>query len=141
MSEIFIELPESSPVWAPSADQVARVVPNYTRGGFDDDGPQAGAEQGGFTDSTSPPLDHVEALIATVCEEIIGLVVVEIPTRCHGLARSCAIHGVAAAISTGKIPAQTDDARGETQGHVAAYLRDLEMLQKTAPQPTALRVT
>lgn len=132
--------PDGAPEWAPTLEQVALVTPAYTRGGFDDDVPQAGAEQGTFTDSTSPTAQHVEGLIVTACDEIAARVGVEIPARCHELARTAALWHVASAIAAGKLPAQTDDASGEHRAHSGRYLDTLDELVSQARQPRALRV-
>lgn len=128
------------PEWAPTLALIASVVPQYTRGSFDDDEVHAGAEQGTFTERTQPTADGVTGLIFVACDEIEGRVGVEIPERCFKLARSCAIWHVAANISASKIPAETDDARAEYRAHTAKYLSSLEELIDQARQPWAMRL-
>jgi hypothetical protein len=127
--------------FAPTADDVAAVVPAYTRGGFDDDGPQAGAEQGVFTTTTSPTKAHVEALITAASAEVAGRVAVPIPARFWGLARRTVIWNVAASISAGKLPAGTDEASGEYRAHIASYTACLNELVQLARAPGAMRLT
>ncbi|WP_217913230.1 hypothetical protein [Miltoncostaea marina] len=134
---VVVELPAGAApgdasAWAPSLDDVAAATPAYTRGGFDDDEEQAGAEQGTFTDDTSPTATHVRGLIAAACAEVAGRVGAPIPERLHHLARQTAVLHVAIAISTGKLPAQTDDAAGEVRSHTARYLAALEELTRQA---------
>lgn len=128
------------PDWAPSLREVAHAVPAYTRGSFDDDVEDAGAEQGTFTDRTQPSADTVAGMIFVACEEIEGRVGFEVPERCYKLARTAAIWHVAAVISASKIPAQTEEARGEYRAHIARYLADLEELVTQARQPWAMRL-
>lgn len=132
--------PDGAPEWSPTVEQVALVAPAYTRGGFDDDEYQAGAEQGTFTDSTSPTAQHVEGLILLGCEEVQARVGFTVPERCHELARTAVVWHAAAAIAAGKLPAQTDDAAGEHRSHVARYLATVEELVAQARVPRALRV-
>lgn len=126
--------------WRPTVAQVAEVSPAYTRGGFDDDVPQAGAQLGRFTDFTSPTTDEVEGLITAACLEVEGRVGFEMPTRCYALAKITARWHVAAAISAGKIPAGTDDASGEYRSHITSYRACLDELLLQARQPAALRI-
>jgi len=126
--------------WAPTVADVARVTPAYTRGGFDDDGEYPGAEQVDYTDTTSPTRAHLEGLIAAACGEIEGRVGEPIPERCYRLARTCAVWHVAAVIAAGKIPADTDDARGEYRAHIANFRNTLDELVVQARQPWALRL-
>lgn len=119
--------------WAPSVEEVAEVTPAYTRGGFDDDRPSAGAEQTidgapTYTEDTSPTRQHVEAMIVAACDEIQGRVGVAIPTSQYGLAKTTAKWHVAAAIAAGKQPANTDDASGEYRGHILNYRNSLDAL-------------
>jgi hypothetical protein len=119
------------PPWAPEVEDVAAVVPSYTRGGFDDDSDvHAGEEQGTFTDTTSPTFDHVEGLIALACEEIGGRVDADIPEDLWGLAETTAKWHVAMSISAGKLPAQTDDAAGEFRAFQANYAASLGELDR-----------
>jgi hypothetical protein len=117
-----------TPPWRPTLEQVAQITPAYTRGGFDDDEPQAGSEQGTFTATTSPTAAHVEGLIVAACDEVAGRVGIVIPERCHELAGITARWHVAAAISAGKIPAGTDDASGEYRSHISNFRACLDEL-------------
>lgn len=118
--------------WKPTLADIARVTPAYTRGGFDDDDVQAGAEQATFTTTTSPNAAHVTALIDLACAEVMGRVGVEIPGRLHGLAKATATWHVAAAISSGKMPAGTDDAAGEYRSYISNYRASLDELARQA---------
>lgn len=142
------------PGWAPTLKDVAGVTPAYTRGGFDDDGDwipgagsgsgsgdaEAGAEQGTFTDSTSPTATHVQGLIEAACDEVASRAGVTLPERCHDLAKTTAKWHAAAAIAAGKIPGGTDDASGEYRSHISNYRACLDELIKQARVPTALRI-
>lgn len=129
-----VPLPGELYDWAPTVDDVAKVTPAYTRGGFDDDRPSAGAEQltedgvPTYTDDTEPNRAHVEGLIATACDEVAGRVGVTIPASQYGLALTTAKWHVAAAIAAGKRPAGTDDASGEYRGHIANFRASLDAL-------------
>lgn len=116
------------PDWNPTVEDVAEVTPAYTRGGFDDDEPQAGAERGTYDETTSPTAAEVGALIVAACEEVAGRVGVAIPVRCYGLARITARWHAAAQIAAGKRPAGTDDADGEWSGHISNYRASLNEL-------------
>jgi len=73
-------LPPGGPYpWSPTVEEIAVLLPAYTRGGFDDDRESAGAEQAMFTSSTSPTADEVEAYIVAACDEVQGRVGVVIP--------------------------------------------------------------
>ncbi|HEY3021807.1 MAG TPA: hypothetical protein VGJ32_16530 [Solirubrobacteraceae bacterium] len=135
--EVFVPLtvvaaaagvPADPSAWTPVLAEVAAVTPAYTRGGFDDDVPQAGAEQGTFTATTSPTAAHVEGLIDAAVDEVAGRVGVAVPAHLHGLAKRTAVWHVAAAISAGKLPAATDDATGEYRSHIANYRACLDEL-------------
>lgn len=127
-------------VWTPTVDEVAAVVPAYTRGGFDDDAEQSGGEQATFTTATSPTALHVQGLIVLAVAEVAGRVGTAIPTRLDGLAQTCVIWHVAAAISAGKLPADTEDASGEYRSHISNYRASLDELAIQARQPWALRL-
>jgi hypothetical protein len=115
--------------WQPSVEEVAAETPAYTRGGFDDDRESAGAEQGEFTEDTSPRRSEVEERkIPTACEEIAGRVGTGIPESQYGLAKITAIWHVKASIAADKQPAGTDDATGEYRSAIARYLANLEAL-------------
>jgi hypothetical protein len=124
--------PGELPEWAPDVDEVARVTPAYSRGGFDDDSEDAGAEQLTFTDDTSPTRQHVEGLIQTAADEVQGRVAVAIPSRHHGLAKTAVLWHVAASISGGKRPADTDDATGEYRANILNFRNTLDELIKLA---------
>lgn len=132
---------DTLPLWAPSLEDVADVCPAYTRGGFDDDEPNAGEEKGTFTDTTSPTRQHVQGLIAAACQEVIGRVGAPIPERCYALARTAAKWHVAAAISAGKIPADTDDASGEYRSHITNYRFALDDLKEQVRVPLAIQLS
>lgn len=129
------------PDWAPTLEDVAAVTPAYTRGGFDDDDDQAGAEQGVFTASTSPNALHVCGLILAACEEVQGRVGMQMPARCFELAATTAKWHAAAAIAAGKIPAGTEDASGEYRSHITNYRACLDELVRQCRQPLALRIS
>jgi len=122
-------LPPGGPYpWSPTVEEIAVLLPAYTRGGFDDDRESAGAEQAMFTSSTSPTADEVEAYIVAACDEVQGRVGVVIPTSQYGLAKTTAKWHVAAAVAAGKQPAGTDDASGEYRGHIANFRASLDAL-------------
>lgn len=133
-------LMEDPPAWAPSVDKVAEVTPAYTVGGFDDDAEQAGGEQLTYTDDTSPSRTHVEGLILGACQEVAGRVGVPIPERRYGLARQTAVWHTAAQIAATKMPAGTDDARGEYSSHIANFRASLDELIKLSRMPTGPRL-
>lgn len=140
----FIEVTASATTfadadWRPTLEEIGAVVPAYTRGSFDD-GPQAGAEQGTFDDTTSPTAETVEDLIDLAVREIRGRVAYDIPPRCYSLARACATWHVAVTLTTGKLPDQADEATGQARGHQGRYLATLEDLKAQVRQPRALRV-
>jgi hypothetical protein len=117
--------------WIPVVEDLAKLVPAYTRGGFDDDSPPSeypGEEQGTFTESTSPTHDEVESLISTAADEVQGRVGRSIPERCFGLARSAVIWHVTADIAGTKIAAGSDDARGEYAKNIANFRASLDAL-------------
>jgi hypothetical protein len=128
-----VPMPGGPYAWAPTVDEVAEVTPAYTAGGFDDDRPSAGAQQtnGGlptYTVDTEPTLTHVEGLITAACDEVQGRVGVAIPASQYGLAKTTAKWHVAAAIASGKQPANTDDASGEYRGLIANFRASLDAL-------------
>lgn len=131
---------ESFEAWAPQTVDVARVVPWATRQGFDDDQVDAGAEQGEFTDATTPTAEHVAGLITAACQEITGRVGVVIPERCRELAWSTAVWHVAAQITADREPAGVDEAVGAYRGFIASYRACLDELVVQARMPGALRV-
>lgn len=118
--------------WAPTVEEVAAVTPQYTVGGFDDDRDDAGSEQATYTESTSPTAEHVASLIIAATDEVQGRVGVTIPERHYGLARTTAKWHVAASISAGKQPADTDDAGGEYRGHITNFRASLDELVRLA---------
>lgn len=146
--EVFIPLeviaavvtPVTPVQFSPTVQEVAYVTPAYTRGGFDDDGLQGGAEQGSYDASTSPTATHVEALIAAGAEEVAGRVGVLIPAHLAGLAKRAVVWHVAAAIAAGKMPAGTDEAGGEYRAYVANYTGCLNELVTLAREPNATRL-
>ena len=132
---VLAALPEAPPNpddWRPTVEQVAAVTPAYTRGGFDDDFPQAGAERGVYDDNTSPTAAEVEDLIDAAQAEVQGRVGTTIPARCFELARITATWHVAASIAAGKLPAGTDDASGEYRAFIANYRNSLDALVEQA---------
>lgn len=125
--------PGSSPAWAPSVDDVARVTPAYTVGGFDDEGEFSGAQQTDagvptYTEDTSPTRSHVEGLIQTACDEVQGRVGAPIPLAQNGLAKTTATWHVAAQVAATKMPAGTDDASGEYRAFIANFRNSLDEL-------------
>jgi hypothetical protein len=124
----------------PTTAEVAIVTPAYTRGGFDDDRPQAGAELGVYDETTSPTAVTVQGLIDAAADEVAGRVGVPIPLRLVGLAKRAVVWSVAASISAGKLPAQTDDAAGEYRSHIANYTACLTELVTLAREPNAMRL-
>jgi len=56
--------------WAPTPDDIARLVPDFTRGRLLS--PEQGAEQFEFTANTDPSLATVEHFIVAAVEQIIG---------------------------------------------------------------------
>jgi hypothetical protein len=120
------------PPWAPSLEEIAEVTPAYTRGGFDDDSEEAGAEHGTFDESTSPTAPHVEGLIKAACEEVAGRVGVPIQPARYGLAKAAAKWHVAAMVAAGKMPGGTDDASGEYRSHIANFRASLDELVRLA---------
>lgn len=121
--------------WIPTVQEVAGVVPAYTRGGFDDDSEEidhAGEERGTFTETTSPTRRQVEGLISTAADEIQGRVGRSIPERCWTGARAATIWHVAADIAGGKVPAGADDARGEYATYIANFRATLDELVRQA---------
>lgn len=147
--EVFIPLDVVSPLsipaaggdFTPTVQEVAYVTPAYTRGGFDDDAPQAGAEQGTYTATTSPTADQVAGLIAAAVQEVQGRVGVSIPNVHLGLARRAAVWHVAATIAATKVPAGADESGGEYRAFVGNYTACLTELQSLAREPNAMRLT
>lgn len=127
--------------WAPSAAEIGALIPAYTRGGYDDDAIYAGAEQGTFSDTTSPTLTEVQGLIDTACEEIAGRVGVLIPAAQEPLARATAKWHVCMTIAQNKMPAGTDDASGEYRAFNSNFIASLNSLIALArmPAPTRLK--
>jgi len=123
-----VPLPGGPYQWAPTVEEIAEVTPAYTTGGFDDDRPSAGAQQGTYTTSTEPTADEVTAKIVSACDEVQGRVGVAIPASQFGLAKTTAKWHVAAQIAAGKQPANTDDATGEYRGHIANFRASLDAL-------------
>ena len=132
--------PGTPPAWMPTPDEVAAWTPAYTAGGFDDDREEAGAEQGEFTEDTSPTRSHVETLIQGGCDEIVGWVQVAIPADQFGLAKQTAIAYVKAMIAADKQAAATDDSTGEYRGAIARYLANREQLTVNSRRPTGGRL-
>lgn len=126
--------------WRPNLADVAAVVPAYTRGGFDDSRPQAGAEGSTFTERTSPTAAHVEGLIDAAVREVAGRAGAAITPELFGLARQCAVWHVAADISAGKMPARTDDVAGEYRGFISNYRASLDELTALVRRTRALRI-
>ena len=123
--------PES---YTPTVQDVADVSPGYTRGGFDDDREDAGAEQGTFTTDTSPTAAHVGRLIVAAVREVRGRAGVAIPDRdaTIELAKQAAVWHVAATIASGKQPAAADEASGEYRGLIGNYTSCIAELQAQA---------
>lgn len=126
--------------WAPTADEVAKLVPQYTAGGFDDDGENAGSTQGVFTDSTEPTSTEVDDLIATACDEVAGRVGMLILPKDYVLAKTTAKWHVAASITGSKQPAGTDDAAGAYRGLILNYRNSLDALVELARMPAGTRL-
>lgn len=126
--------------WAPTVDEVARLTPAYTRGGFDDDGEFAGAEASTFTEDTKPSRSEVEELILAACDEVSGRVGVIIPARCYALAKTTAKWHVAASIAGDKQASGSDDAAGEYRGKILNFRNSLDSLVYLARMPTAMRL-
>jgi hypothetical protein len=124
----------------PTVADVALVTPAYTRGGFDDDSPQSGAEQNTYTSTTSPTAEHVEGLITAACDEVGGRVGLAVAPNLFPLARRTAVWHVAAAIAASKQPAHANDVDGEYRGFITNYRACLDELTKRARQPTAMRL-
>lgn len=124
--------------WAPTTDEVARLSPSYTEGGFEDDNPTPG-EQGAFTESTSPTAREVEDLILAACDEVAGRVGTAIPARCYTLARTTAKWYVAANIAGDKASG-SDDAGGEYRSKILNYRNSLDALVEQARMPSAMRL-
>lgn len=122
--------PTDPAVWRPSVEDVAAVTPAYTRGGYDDDtgDPPAGAERATYDHTTTPTAAEVGRLIDAAVREVAGRVGVPIRTETAELARQTAVWHAAAAISAGKIPANTDDASGEYRSHITNYRACLDEL-------------
>lgn len=118
--------------WRPTTAEVALVTPAYTRGGFDDDSPQAGAELGVYDATTSPTGAHVQGLIDAAVDEVQGRVGAPILLPLAALAKRTAVWHVAAAIAAGKAPAATDDATGEYRAFVTNYRACLDELAAQA---------
>lgn len=147
--EVFIPLDVVDPLtippaggdFTPTVQEVAYVTPAYTRGGFDDDTPQSGAEQGTYTDTTSPTADQVQGLIAAAVQEVQGRVGVAIPNAHLGLARRAAVWHVAATIAAQKVPAGVDESGSEYRAFLTNYTACLTELQSLAREPNAMRLT
>lgn len=135
------------PDWAPTVDDIAKIVPAYTVGGFDDDSPSAGSQQGAYTETTEPTEAEVEALIAIACQEVEGRVGLPIgnggpgtPERNWKLARAAATWHVAMDISSGKQPAGTDDAGGEFRGYQNNFIAAMRELVYLGRMPLNSRL-
>jgi hypothetical protein len=121
--------------WAPTPLEVAKVVPAYTRGGFDDDSEAidyAGEERGTFTATTNPSLAEVEELIDTAVDEVASRIDLLITEDLWTLARATAKWYVAMVISASKLSAGTDDAAGEFRAFQANYTAALGELDRAA---------
>lgn len=126
--------------WAPTVDEIAKVVPNFTAGGFDDDEENAGAMQGSFTDSTEPTASEVEDLITAACDEVSGRVGMIVPAKDYALARTTAKWHVAATITGSKQPSGTEDASGSYRGLILNYRNSLDSLVELARMPAGTRL-
>lgn len=126
--------------WRPSVDDVAQVLPAYTRHDIDGDGDAAGAEHGTFDDETSPTADEVEGFIDTAVREIAG--------RCGigqaalnayaDLARQTAIWHAAATIEAEKAPEGGMDSEGPARWKQSSYVASLKDLKDAIPQAIRL---
>ena len=139
-AEFESEPPIELPAWAPSVDDIAKIVPAYTVGGFDDDSESAGSQQGAYTDSTEPTEREVEALIGIACREVEGRVGLPITEMNYELARAATTWHVAMDISSGKQPAGTDDATGEYRGYSNNFIASMKELVYLGRMPLASRL-
>jgi len=130
----------TAPVWAPTVEDIAIVVPAYTAGGFDDDAENAGALQGAFTDATEPTEAEVETLIFFACREVEGRVGLPIQEKDYNLARAAATWHTAMNISSGKQPAATDDATGEYRGYSNNFIAAMRELVYHGRMPLNTRM-
>jgi hypothetical protein len=117
--------------YTPTVQDVADALPSFTRGGFDDDRESAGAEQGTFTDDTSPTAAHVSRLIVAAVREVRGRAGVPIPDReaTIELAKQAVVWHVAATVTAPKTPAAADEASGMYRGMIGNYTSCIAELQ------------
>lgn len=138
-------VPEWAPSaeWGPTPEEIAALIPAYTRGGFDDDdsGIYPGAPQGAFTDTTSPTLGEVRALIDTSTDEVTGRVGVIIPAAYFNLAKATVKWHVCMTIAQNKMPANADEAGGQYRAFNSNFVASLAALTDLSrkPSPTRLR--
>jgi hypothetical protein len=130
----------TAPIWAPTVDNMAKVLPAYTAGGFDDDAENAGALQGEFTDTTEPTATEVDELILTCSQDVEGRIGLPIQEKDYNLARAATIWLVAATVSAGKQPANTDDATGEYRGYVNNFTAAMNALTTLGRMPLNSRM-
>lgn len=128
------------PGWAPTVDDIAKIVPAYTVGGFDDDSESAGSQQGAYTATTEPTAVEVDGLILIACTEVEGRVGLPIGTINWKLARAAATWHVAMDISSGKQPAGTADATGEYRGYLNNFIAAMKELVYLGRMPLNSRL-
>lgn len=126
--------------WEPDLTDVARKVPAYTAGGFDDDGESAGSQQGEFNDQTEPTATEVEQMIVDAVEEVAGRVGMTIAAKDYALAKQTAAWLVAANIEGDKQASGSDDASAAYRGKILNYRNNLDQLIVLARMPGAMRL-
>lgn len=116
------------PPWAPTVADIAKLLPAYTSGGYDDDAESAGSLQGTFDATTEPTDTEVQESILIACHEVEGRVGLPIEVYNRKLARAAATWHVCMDISSGKQPAGTDDATGEFRGYQNNFIAAMKEL-------------
>lgn len=114
--------------WTPSLEDVARLVPAYTRTAID----AGGTEQNTFTSGTNPTADEVAGYITAAVREITGRVGTTVPLESLGLAQTTAAWHVAAAIEAEKSPSGADETDGAYRWKQASYVACLKELVEQA---------
>lgn len=120
-----------APGWAPTAQDVANILPEFTRGRFEGEGIAAGRQNLSFSSTTDPTDQEVEGYIVAAVNEVVGRAGVRV-TRLNDfpdLAQTTVAQRVALHIERKVLNGGTDDAQSSYRALVADYLGNLTELK------------
>lgn len=126
------------PDWAPTLQDIADRVPEFTRGRVDGDGEQSGEERLVFGHDTDPSDQEVEGYLVAAVNEVVGRVDVSLTrlNRFGDLARSTVALRVVMMIERKLLSHGAADADGAYQATQRDYLGCLQDLTVKANRAT-----